>query len=99
MNLPRAWSGSPPTGEVTLVFTDIEGSDARWSADLQGTRALIALHDAAIRASAAAFGGYEVKTSGDGFMLAFQRPESAAAFCASALDALSKVELHIRVGV
>ena len=92
-------SGSPPTGEVTLVFTDIEGSDARWSADLQGTRALIALHDAAIRASAAAFGGYEVKTSGDGFMLAFQRPESAAAFCASALDALSKVELHIRVGV
>ena len=95
---PGGAESGAPTGDVTLVFTDIEGSDARWSADLQGTRALIALHAAVIRAATAEFGGYEVKTSGDGFMLAFARPEDAAAFCARALDALSKVELRIRLG-
>jgi class 3 adenylate cyclase len=61
-----------PDGTVTLVFIDIEGStpmaerlgDLRWLALLRETNALV-------RAEIARHGGFEVKTIGDAFMLAF----------------------------
>src|SRR5262245_7800310 len=61
-----------PDGTVTLLFTDIEGStplaerlgDLRWFA-------LLREHNAIVREQIARFGGFEVKTIGDAFMVAF----------------------------
>jgi len=61
-----------PDGTVTLLFTDIEGStqmaehlgDLRWLA-------LLREHNAIVRAQIAQYGGFEVKTIGDAFMVAF----------------------------
>ena len=69
-----------PTGTVAFVFTDIEGSthlaqtlpDERWTSTL-------ARHRALIRTAAAAHGGVEVATAGDGFFLAFARTADAVA--------------------
>jgi class 3 adenylate cyclase/ketosteroid isomerase-like protein len=61
-----------PDGTVTLLFTDIEGStplaerlgDLRWLA-------LLREHNALVREQIAHHGGFEVKTIGDAFMVAF----------------------------
>ena len=61
-----------PDGTVTLLFTDIEDStslaeqlgDLRWFA-------LLREHNALVREQIARFGGFEVKTIGDAFMIAF----------------------------
>ncbi|GAG20953.1 unnamed protein product, partial [marine sediment metagenome] len=61
-----------PDGTVTILFTDIEGStemterlgDRRWLELLRG-------HNAIVREQVAAHEGFEVKSEGDGFMLAF----------------------------
>ena len=67
-----------PDGTVTILFSDIEGStamterlgDRRW---LEVLRA----HNAIVREQVAAHGGFEVKSQGDGFMLAFQSARRA----------------------
>ncbi|MEE8370145.1 MAG: adenylate/guanylate cyclase domain-containing protein, partial [Dehalococcoidia bacterium] len=67
-----------PDGTVTILFSDIEGStelterlgDQRWMELLRG-------HNAIIREQVAANEGFEVKSEGDGFMLAFQSARSA----------------------
>jgi class 3 adenylate cyclase len=61
-----------PDGTVTILFSDIEGStaiterlgDQRWLELLRG-------HNAIVREQLAAHEGFEVKSEGDGFMLAF----------------------------
>ena len=61
-----------PDGTVTLLFTDIEGStplneqlgDQRWMT-------LLREHNGLVREQLRAHDGYEVKTEGDGFMVAF----------------------------
>jgi class 3 adenylate cyclase len=62
-----------PDGTVTIMFSDIEGStamterlgDQRWIEVLRE-------HNAIVREQIAAHGGFEVKSEGDGFMVAFQ---------------------------
>jgi eukaryotic-like serine/threonine-protein kinase len=62
-----------PDGTVTILFTDIEDStgltvrvgDRRW-------REILRVHNALVRAQLREYGGFEVKTLGDGFMAAFQ---------------------------
>ncbi len=93
-----------PSGMVTIMFTDIEGSTAlmetlgedRWLE-------LLEWHDAAVRQQTGLFGGTVVKGQGDGFMLAFSAAGSAAA-CAAALQrSLSTgwtgVPVAVRVGL
>ena len=75
-----------PDGTVTLLFTDIEGStplneqlgDQRWLA-------LLKEHNALVRAQLQAHDGYEVKTEGDGFMVAFSSGRKALQ-CAIAIQ-------------
>ena len=40
-----------PSGVVTFLFTDVEGSTRRWEADPDGMRAALATHDAVLRAA------------------------------------------------
>src|SRR4051812_16380200 len=70
---------SLPSGTVTFLFTDIEGSTARWEHHPEAMRAALARHDALTRAAIAEHGGRVVKTMGDAFHAAFARAEDALA--------------------
>lgn len=77
-----------PTGTVALVFTDVQGSTAIWEHGATLMRAALAIHDAVMRRTLTAAGGYEVKTEGDAFMVAFGRASDALAWCQAAQLAL-----------
>ena len=56
----------PPSGTVTFLFTDIEGSTRLWEDTPEEMRDLVAEHDARFRAAIEANDGYVVKGTGDG---------------------------------
>jgi predicted ATPase/class 3 adenylate cyclase len=60
-----------PSGTVTFLFTDIEGSTKSWENSPELMRGALSRHDAILRSSIEANGGYIVKTVGDGFHAAF----------------------------
>ena len=62
---------APPSGTVTFLFTDIEGSTAMWERDPEGMRAALARHDEILRSAIEAHGGHVFKTVGDAFCAAF----------------------------
>ncbi|MGA8532967.1 MAG: adenylate/guanylate cyclase domain-containing protein [Candidatus Tumulicola sp.] len=66
-----------PSGTVTFLFSDIEGSSARWERDRDAMSAALARHDALMRAALDARGAYIFKTAGDEFCAAFARPQDA----------------------
>eukprot|EP01062_Namystynia_karyoxenos_P078587 TRINITY_DN8117_c0_g1_i3.p1 TRINITY_DN8117_c0_g1~~TRINITY_DN8117_c0_g1_i3.p1 ORF type:complete len:867 (+),score=168.21 TRINITY_DN8117_c0_g1_i3:86-2686(+) len=70
----------PPSGQVALCFTDIIGSTALWQAAPEDMEIALTTHNRVIRKAARKHGGYEVKTIGDAFMLAFQDPIAATQF-------------------
>jgi class 3 adenylate cyclase len=75
-----------PDGTVTILFTDIEGSTAM--TERLGDRAaqeILRAHNEIVRRYVATHGGFEVKSQGDGFMLAFQSA-SRALRCAIAVQ-------------
>jgi predicted ATPase/class 3 adenylate cyclase len=82
--------GAAPTGTVTLVFTDIEGSSALWERHGEDFGPVLNLHQEIFRQGIAKFGGYEVKTEGDAFMIAFSQPVKAAHFCMSVQHQLER---------
>jgi class 3 adenylate cyclase len=70
---PDIASHAAPDGTVTIMFSDIE--DSTVLTERLGDQAwqdLLRKHNALIRAQLQAHEGYEVKTMGDGFMVAFQ---------------------------
>ena len=74
---------SPPTGTVSLVFTDIQGSTALWEFFGKDFQRSLMQHNDLFRAAIVQFGGYEVKTEGDAFMVAFQDAFAAVQMCLS----------------
>ncbi|HSH82640.1 MAG TPA: adenylate/guanylate cyclase domain-containing protein, partial [Herpetosiphonaceae bacterium] len=62
---------APPTGTVTFLFTDIEGSTTRWCSQREGMQAALQRHDAIVRQAIEAHGGYVFKTVGDAFCATF----------------------------
>ena len=54
-----------PTGAVTFLFTDIEGSTTRWEQHPEAMRAALARHDALLRSVILAHGGFVFKMVGD----------------------------------
>jgi len=62
---------SPPTGTVTFLFTDIEGSTKLWEEDAPAMQAALAHHDELLRWAIEERGGYVFKTVGDAFCCAF----------------------------
>jgi class 3 adenylate cyclase/tetratricopeptide (TPR) repeat protein/transcriptional regulator with XRE-family HTH domain len=74
-----------PSGTVTFLFTDIEGSTTRWEQHPQAMRAALARHDVLLQAGITAHGGVVVteRGEGDSFFALFARPSDAlAAACA-----------------
>ncbi len=60
-----------PTGDVTFLFTDIEGSTVRWERAPEQMTMALAQHDAILRDALAQCGGVLCQTAGDSFVVAF----------------------------
>jgi predicted ATPase/class 3 adenylate cyclase len=73
-----------PSGTVTFLFTDIEGSTRLWEDAPTAMREALARHDEALRSAIEAHNGYVFSTGGDGFAAAFGR---AGDGLAAAVDA------------
>jgi len=66
-----------PTGTVTFLFTDIEGSTARWENDVPSMSRCLELHNRILCAAIERHGGYVFKTVGDAFCAAFSDAREA----------------------
>ena len=60
-----------PSGTVTFLFTDIEGSTRLWQQDEEAMRAAMSRHDELLRSVIAEHGGTVFSTMGDGVAAAF----------------------------
>ena len=78
-----------PSGTVTFLFTDIEGSTRLWQQDEAAMRSALARHDSILRSAIDAHEGYVFATGGDGFGVAFTRAGDAIAAAVEAQAALS----------
>src|SRR4051812_35764116 len=92
----------PPTNRLlsTILFTDIVSSteqasamgDARWHEALDR-------FDAAVRRQLVRFRGYEVNTTGDGFLATFDGPTRAVECAVAIGDSAHQLGLDVRSGV
>jgi class 3 adenylate cyclase len=89
-------TGAAPSGVVTFLFTDVEGSTRRWEAEAEAMRGALAAHDEVLHAAIEAHGGYMFKHTGDGVCAAFGSPKSAVDAAVAAQRAL---ELPVRMGI
>src|SRR5439155_4422033 len=95
-----------PTGTVTLLFTDIEGSTRLLHRlGLQRYANALGLHRRLLRDAFDRHGGYEVHCEGDSFFVAFAEAASAVAAASEAQEALAGAEwpdggtLRVRMGI
>src|SRR5271170_4663873 len=93
MSAPGA---AAPSGVVTFLFTDVEGSTHRWEADADAMQMALAAHDEVLRGAIEARGGWLFKHTGDGVCAAFASPRSAVDAAVAAQQAL---ELPVRMGI
>ena len=77
-----------PSGNITLVYTDIQNSTALWELYPVAMKEALDLHDSIVRRCYSDHNGYEITTEGDAFHLAFQHPLDALSFCLQAQDDL-----------
>ena len=93
-----------PSGTVTFLFVDIEGSTPLWDAHPTVMRDALARHDEIVASAIARYGGFVFSTGGDGFGVAFERPIEAVRAAVDAQRALQAepwpdaVELRVRMG-
>ncbi len=66
-----------PSGTVTLLFTDVEGSTRLWEDEPKAMTTALRRHDEIIRAVIEGQSGYVFKTVGDAFCAAFATPQAA----------------------
>jgi predicted ATPase/class 3 adenylate cyclase len=89
-----------PSGTVTLVLTDIEGS-TRLLHELgrDAYREALAEHRLVVREACARHAGYEVDYEGDAFFYAFSSASAALAAVSEAMRSLETGPIRIRVGI
>jgi predicted ATPase/class 3 adenylate cyclase len=81
-----------PSGTVTFLFTDIEGSTRLWERSQERMQSVLAQHDVLLREGIERQGGYVFKTVGDAFCAAFPAAPEALAAALSAQRALAREE-------
>jgi predicted ATPase/class 3 adenylate cyclase len=92
----QADASAKPSGIVTFLFTDIEGSTRRWEADADGMRTALEAHDAVLREAVEKYSGWLFKHTGDGVCAAFASPRAAVD---AAIAAQRTLELPVRMGI
>jgi predicted ATPase/class 3 adenylate cyclase len=103
----RAMNSNLPTGTVTFLFTDLEGSTKLWEKYPEAMKAALAKHDALLRQAVESNNGSIIKTTGDGIHAVF---EAAADGIAAAIavqqalisqkwDEIRPQALRVRIGL
>src|SRR5947199_10711530 len=89
-----------PSGTVTLMFTDIEGS-TRLLRELgeTGYAAALAEHRSLLRKAFADHDGVEVDTQGDAFFVAFPTAAGALAAASDCQRSLADGAIRVRIGI
>ena len=85
-----------PTGTVTFLFTDVEGSTERWQRDEEAMSRALADHDQTIRTAVESCNGWIFKHTGDGICAVFTSARQAAA---AAVRAQRELQLPVRMGL
>jgi class 3 adenylate cyclase/streptogramin lyase len=94
-----------PTGTVTLLFSDIEGSTRLLKALGDEYGNVLAEHQRLLRAAFDGAGGHEIDTQGDAFFVAFARAKDAVAAALAAQRSLASndwpdgQEVRVRIGI
>jgi class 3 adenylate cyclase/DNA-binding beta-propeller fold protein YncE len=94
-----------PSGAVTFLFTDIEGSTRLVKQLRDAYPAVLSKHQSLLRAAFAAHGGYEVDTQGDSFFVAFASAREGLLAAVEGQLALHSnawpdgVEIKVRMGL
>src|SRR5829696_3198161 len=95
-----------PSGAVTFLFTDVEGSTRLWAGHTAAMEQAMIRHDALLRGAVDAHAGLVFSTAGDGIGAAFSRPDEAAAAALDAQRALHGIDwedlphpLRVRMGL
>jgi len=78
-----------PSGTVSFLFSDIEGSTKRWEEQPDAMQDALRRHDALMRVAMSAHHGHVFKTIGDAFCVSFA---TAPAAVAAAIDAQRAIE-------
>ena len=95
----------PPSGTVTFLFADIEGSTRLWEQHPDAMAAALTQHDELLRAAVESCGGHVVKNTGDGLFAVFARADSAVAAALAGQRDLAAAtwgvpgRLRVRMGV
>jgi len=88
-----------PTGTVSFLFTDIEGSTRLLQRLGDGYAEVLADHHRVLREVWERHSGVEVDTQGDAFFVAFARASDAVAAAADAQRALADGPARVRMGI
>jgi len=88
-----------PSGTVTFLFTDVEGSTRLLGEHGDDFAGLLADHRRLLREAFTAHGGVEVDTQGDAFFVAFARASDAAAAALDGRRALEPTPVRVRMGL
>jgi predicted ATPase/class 3 adenylate cyclase len=67
-----------PSGIVTFLFTDIEGSTSLWEKHPEAMKSALAKHDSILKSAVESNHGYVIKTTGDGVHAVFEKAADAA---------------------
>ena len=96
-----------PSGTVTFLFTDIEGSTQLWEKHPEEMRAALAQHDSILRGAVTSNKGHVIKTTGDGIHAVFGTAidavnatvEAQHAFQTTRFGKNSDIAIRVRMGV
>ena len=78
---PQILEVKAPCGYLSLVFTDVQSSTEIWENEPLAMQEALELHNTLLRQLLLRFCGFEVKTEGDAFMLAFAHTVDALNWC------------------
>jgi len=96
---PNVTSPALPSGTVTFLFSDIEGSTVRWDAHPEAMQDAVRRHDALMRAAIESNSGWVFKTIGDAFCAAFPAAKDGVAAALSAQLALDDADFTAVDGI
>ncbi len=93
-----------PSGTVTFLFTDVEGSTRLWAADSAAMSASLLVHDSVVRFAIESADGYVFTTAGDSFAAAFSRASDAVSAASAIQEDLAATTwpgpgLRVRIGM
>jgi predicted ATPase/class 3 adenylate cyclase len=92
-----------PTGTVTFLLTDIEGSTPLWEKQPEAMKAALASHDAILRTAIEAWHGQVIKSTGDGihavFPTALEALQATIQAQTNLQSPLANLQIKVRMGL